>query len=38
MTVEVNDELRQICRGILEEALSESEWATRESDDGQRES
>jgi len=33
MTVQVGDELRQICRRILAQGLSEHEWAARESDD-----
>lgn len=33
MHVQVGDELRQICRRILAEGLSEHEWAERESDD-----
>ncbi len=32
MTVQVGDELRQICRRILAEGLSEGDWAERESD------
>lgn len=33
MIVQVDDELRQICRAILAEGLTENEWAARESDD-----
>lgn len=33
MNVQVGDELRQICRRILGEGLSEEEWAECESDD-----
>jgi hypothetical protein len=33
MTIIVDEELREICRDLLAEGWSESEWAEREADD-----
>ena len=33
MTIDVDDELRAICRDLIAEGFSESGWADRESDD-----
>ena len=33
MTIVVDEELREICRELLAEGWSESEWAEREADD-----